>query len=348
MNLILDIDPSGIHKPNHIIQHPLPWISCFTPRQHILADKVCQEDNDFFLVHWPFKSEKQRQMFLDMDLSRWSTSACANALDSRIQIHARFNTVLFLIDDMIDKMGIVQGQKYINTLIHSVETNTAPSSPDTASQILATLFAQITLADKPKASDLWTALVPFWRAQTESRRDRTRSLDEYLAWRVTDIGHFVTGALGRWAIDASIPPHEEALIRSIDANIGAQVVLVNDLFSWEKELLDAAKMDSEVVNAVGLVMRLENVDAGAAQRMLAIKVKELEDKHVELLDGKMENLSRDSKVYVRFLENMAAGNESWSRGTARYNVVGGQQVRPEVENISFRVFDLEGDKGCDI
>lgn len=98
LNVVLDEDPNGVLKSTLIVQHRLPWKSNFTPRQHVLADAVCQMDNDFFYDQWPFTSEKHRRAFLDMDLSRWSTSVCAHGMDSRIGIYARFITILFLID----------------------------------------------------------------------------------------------------------------------------------------------------------------------------------------------------------------------------------------------------------
>ncbi|KAL4904343.1 isoprenoid synthase domain-containing protein [Aspergillus multicolor] len=262
MELTLDTDPSGIHKPTYIIKHPLQWTGKFTPRQHVLADAICAMNNDFFVKHWPFKSEKQRQKFLDMD--------------------------------MIDKLGNVEGRKYTDTLTHELETGKARISTDIASQALAVLFDQIRLTDREKADDLWCALLPFWRAQTEPHRDRATTLDEYLSWRATDIGHFVSTALGRWATGVSIPADEADLIHEIDLNIAAHVCLVNDLFSWEKELLAASETGAEIVNAVGIVMQQEDVDADTAQRMLAIRMEELETKHYQLLDGKGKELSRDS------------------------------------------------------
>jgi hypothetical protein len=104
-NLVLDEDPNGFLKSTYIVEHPLPWTSRFTPRQHVLGDAVCQMDADFFSDRWPFGSDKQRRAFLDMNLSLWSVSVCAHGMDSRIPIYSRFITVLFLIDGMFTLAG---------------------------------------------------------------------------------------------------------------------------------------------------------------------------------------------------------------------------------------------------
>jgi hypothetical protein len=123
-------------------------------------------------------------------------------------------------------------------------------------------------------------------------------------------------------------------------NIAVHVCIVNDLFSWDKELLDAAAFGSAIVNAVKIVMKDEIVDAKAAQLLLTAKVQQLEDRHFALVEKCGTGLSEESRRYIEFLVSMAAGNESWSRLTARYNIVNGERRKPEPENVSFREFSL--------
>ena len=122
----------------------------------------------------------------------------------------------------------------------------------------------------------------------------------------------------------------------IDRNIGIHVCVVNDLFSWDKEILDAAETNYDIVNAISIVMNQHNVDAEVARSRLAMKVPELELRHDQLLQQTLNPFSMESQRYIEFLVCLASGNESWSRLTARYNVVGGRKQKPEVENISFR------------
>jgi aristolochene synthase len=113
----------------------------------------------------------------------------------------------------------------------------------------------------------------------------------------------------------SIPASEQDAVRDIEMNIAAHVCIVNDLFSWEKELLDAAAWSSDLINAVSVVMREEDVNVTTAQFHLSSKVQNLESTHYELLERYRTFLSVESKRYVEFLVTMASGNESWSRLT---------------------------------
>ena len=124
----------------------------------------------------------------------------------------------------------------------------------------------------------------------------------------------------------------------IDRNIAIHVCVVNDLFSWDKEVLDAAETNYDIVNAISIVMNQDNVDAEEARVRLAAKVPELELRHDQLLrqSANPNPLSVESQRYIEFLVCLASGNESWSRLTARYNVVNGKKQKPEDENVSFR------------
>lgn len=141
----------------------------------------------------------------------------------------------------------------------------------------------------------------------------------------------------------SVPQHEKDQVHENDPNIAAHVCIVNDLFSWDKELLHADEMDGDIVNVVSIVMREDNVDVATAQARLSEKVQQLKRRHYLLLQEAQSTkpLSPESQRYIRFLTTLASGNEPWSRLTAMYNVVDGKQQKPEVGNISFRASELK-------
>jgi len=85
--------------------------------------------------------------------------------------------------------------------------------------------------------------------------------------------------LGRWALGVSIPRHEKEVVSEIEWNIGVHVCIVNDIFSWAKELIDEAELGIDIVNAVAIVMHWDNVDVATAQAKLAAQVLEIEAKH---------------------------------------------------------------------
>lgn len=144
-------------------------------------------------------------------------------------------------------------------------------------------------------------------------------------------------------MNITVPSSEYPWLTRVEDNIAAHLCIVNDLYSWEKELLTADQapdgFGGDLVNAISIVSREEHVDVQTAKQRLARKVNEVEKLHFELLEerkSRSEPMSYDLQKYLAFLEDLASGNESWSRVTARYNIVCGKFQRSSEENLSFR------------
>ncbi|KAF9058554.1 isoprenoid synthase domain-containing protein [Rhodocollybia butyracea] len=334
-------------------------------------------DNAFLLENWSFRSVEEKNLFVDMDISRWSLQVFPEVFDSRVQVCTQFITVLFLIDDMLDRMEHaevaaipipicqnyywlltfkMQATKIIHTFQAQVRGEKDTTPADREMSVVLQLLDEMESCDTEKAHDVKTELLRFWDAQVAPSRDEKPTIDAYLSYRDVDAGiklvtiFFTTcvcRSVARWGLDIVIPPDEYPWLSEVEYNISRHVVIVNDLFSWNKEVLLSqkcqGKLGGDLVNAVAITMQLEQVDASAAQARLAKMVQDLEENHFALLAsrdrGKMA-MSSDVERYIDFLEDMASGNESWSRVTARYYVGDGKQKRPTEENISFRSLEL--------
>jgi hypothetical protein len=87
-------------------------------------------------------------------------------------------------------LTVSQGRRYTDRLVHRLRREKAQIEDDVAGEILSSLYTQIENADEAKAHDLLDALVPFWNAQTQTNRSaRQMTLDQYLEYRVVDVGH---------------------------------------------------------------------------------------------------------------------------------------------------------------
>ena len=99
--------------------------------------------------------------------------------------------------------------------------------------------------------------------------------------------------------------------------------LVNDYFSWEKEWKNYQANDcqGEVINAVYLFMKWNNVDAKKAKNMVRSEIMARELKYCDLKAAHLSRGNVPEKVIYWFgiLDLITSGNFIWSMTTARYN-----------------------------
>ena len=83
----------------------VPYVPCDKPpptifdiQCHPRADAVCAELDSFFMKHWPFKTQKERNRFFTAQTNRWGCLAFPMADDDRVVDTIKVNTLLFLLD----------------------------------------------------------------------------------------------------------------------------------------------------------------------------------------------------------------------------------------------------------
>ena len=80
------------------IPHNKPPPTVFAIKCYPKADEVCRELDSFFLKHWPFKDQKERNRFFASQTNRWACYALPLVRDDRIIDSVKVNTLLFLLD----------------------------------------------------------------------------------------------------------------------------------------------------------------------------------------------------------------------------------------------------------
>ena len=85
----------------------VPYVPCNKPPRtifdiqcHPRADAVCAELDSFYMQHWPFKTQRDRDRFFTSQTNRWACYAFPMADDDRLLDTVRVNTLLFLLDGM--------------------------------------------------------------------------------------------------------------------------------------------------------------------------------------------------------------------------------------------------------
>ncbi|KAH8672844.1 isoprenoid synthase domain-containing protein [Tricladium varicosporioides] len=328
------------------VHHSKPWQSLFSPRLHHLGDAVCEIDNAYLIDRWGFPSKAAEKFFVDMDLSRWSVLVLPEILNSRIQLVTRFLTVLFLIDDNMD---YETGQEYVVNLKALVVGEKTSFTANDPNMIISEIINELDKFNHGKTNEVKTGVSQFWDFQVDRSRPSIKTLDDYLVFRVTETAMNVTHTLARLGMDLEIPAEEEHWLKKLEHITTYHIIIVNDLYSWDKELLQASNskttdIGGDLVSAITVVMKEENVDEMTAKKFLATKVHDLEVEYFDLVKEREKEgpMAIDARRYADCLPVMAAGNESWSRVTARYNVVNGKRMKPVEENLDFRAKFVNG------
>ena len=112
-------------------------------------------------------------------------------------------------------------------------------------------------------------------------------------------------------------------MRALERNCSKHISIVNDIFSWEKELRASQTGHQEgsvLCTAVKILADSTSLGIEGSRRVLWSMVREWEDMHNEMVALKLaEGCSQAAEDYMKGLEYQMSGNELWSRTTPRYH-----------------------------
>lgn len=132
----------------------------------------------------------------------------------------------------------------------------------------------------------------------------------------------------RFSMALSISHEELATLTPLEQNCSKQISVVNDIYSWEKEVYASQtghREGSALCSAVKVLVDETKLNTHAAKRVLWSLIREWELLHDELAAQILANPSGCSqavKDYIKGLEYQMSGNELWSKTTLRYSKVG--------------------------
>ncbi|TVY35497.1 Aristolochene synthase [Lachnellula subtilissima] len=335
---------------------PMP-ASIFKPLLHPREKETTAEVDGYFLKHWNFENEKARKKFVAAGFSRVTCFYFPEALDDRIHFACRLLAVLFLIDgmssertavvsssadkivDVLETMSFDEGSAYNERLIPISRGDVLPDRTIPVEYITYDLWESMRQHDKEMANDVLEPVFVFMRAQTDKTRIKPMGLGSYFEYREADVGkalaethparadHYrLLSALMRFSMGLKTTPDEIALARPVEMNCSKHISVINDVYSYEKELLAEKEGHAEggaLCSSVGILAKEADVDIAASKRLLVYMCREWELCHEQLVakirvqpNGRSENLRR----YMKGLEYQMGGNETWSQTTKRYSM----------------------------
>lgn len=116
-------------------------------------------------------------------------------------------------------------------------------------------------------------------------------------------------------------------VQEVEQNCSKHISVVNDIYSWEKEL-KASRMGHEegaaLCSAVSVLSAETSLSIPATKRVLWMMCREWEIRHRQLMSERCTSsvpCSGDLSMFMKGLEFQMSGNEIWSSTTPRYHLV---------------------------
>lgn len=134
----------------------------------------------------------------------------------------------------------------------------------------------------------------------------------------------------RFSMALRLGSAELATLAPLEQNCARHISVVNDIFSWDKEVRASQERDTEgaaLCSAVGVLAAETGLDFAATKRVLWPMVREWERVHERLVGelvmgaGPTEKVPVAVREYIKGLEFQMTGNEMWSMTTPRYREV---------------------------
>lgn len=126
----------------------------------------------------------------------------------------------------------------------------------------------------------------------------------------------------RFCMNIKLAKEEAELVRELDMNCSKHLAVINDIWSFEKELTAANVGHEEggaLCSSVSIMATEASISYPATKRTLYLLCREWELKHIELASSVIKQCDNASlRAYMEGLEYQMSGNEAWSRTTARY------------------------------
>ncbi|KAJ6034839.1 hypothetical protein N7460_009014 [Penicillium canescens] len=170
------------------------------------------------------------------------------------------------------------------------------------------------------ALDLWVE----WFDKGAGRRNHSQfdTLDEYLEYRILDVGKMYLTGVATFAMGLNIPEHELELRSQICRPAWVVIGLTNDLFSFDKELEAANDMGANhVCNALWVMMHEQSISQDEAKQLCRQKMGENVAEYIEAAQQTKNraDLSRDLRSFVEAVQYVMSGNLVWTLDAPRYN-----------------------------
>lgn len=244
--------------------------------------------------------------------------------------------------DVLDHMSFEAGEAYNNRLMPIMRGDVLPDRSISVETMMHELWESMRMHDKEMADDVLEPVFVFMRAQTDRARASHMSLGQYFEYREKDVGkayEFLQGktpernvsnsfssllsALMRFSMKLQMSSLELDLCQPVERNCAKHISVVNDIYSFEKEVVAAKTGHREggaICSSVEIMAEESALSVPASKRVLFLLCREWEITHQQLVTKiESEKFTPAVSAYTKGLEYQISGNEQWSHTTKRYH-----------------------------
>ncbi|KAF9870659.1 hypothetical protein CkaCkLH20_11965 [Colletotrichum karsti] len=231
------------------------------------------------------------------------------------------------VQNLLEDMSLEEGSAYNERLISLSKGKAEPDRAVPVEWITYELWNDMRSCDKVLADAILEPVFTFMRAQTDKSRLSINELGHYLNYRERDVGKALLSALMRFSMKLHLSPEQLHSVHEIEMNCSKHISVVNDIYSWEKELLasqNGHEEGSALCSSVSVLSSETNLHFSASKRILWVMCREWELVHEDLVKRRLESqiaCSSDLRAFMKGLEYQMSGNEAWSESTPRYHSV---------------------------
>ncbi|KAM5349173.1 hypothetical protein ACJ41O_008996 [Fusarium nematophilum] len=244
----------------------------------------------------------------------------------RMEVLAYFDEFIFLHDDVVEEVDQSKGDEQNDEAVEACRDAEQPAKVkrDTGRKLMLAKMTQRILAMDPEPASAALALWVEWFEKGAGRRNHTQfdTLDEYLEYRILDVGKMYLTGVMIFAMGLSIPSHEHPLRSDLCRPAWVALGLTNDLYSFDKELEAANRAgESHVCNALWVMMREQSIDKDEAKALCRHMIRDSVAQYVETVRSASarDDLSLDLRIFLEAVQYILSGNVVWTLGAPRYN-----------------------------
>ncbi|KAK0639803.1 isoprenoid synthase domain-containing protein [Cercophora newfieldiana] len=249
--------------------------------------------------------------------------AFPETIPERMKLLAYFDEFIFLHDDVVEAVDQKEVSPVVRLLRLAYKADNDVSR-DTGRHLMVSKVSQQMLAIDPVPATETLALWVEWFDKGAGRRNHTRfdSLEEYLEYRILDVGKMYLTGVAIFAMGLRIPPHEHELRSQLCRPAWVALGLTNDLYSIDKEREAAKTMgEDHVCNAVWVAQQEYGLGEDEAKELCREKTKDCVVQYLQTVEevSRRTDVSRDLKIFVEAVQYILSGNVVWTLGAPRYH-----------------------------
>lgn len=248
-------------------------------------------------------------------------------LPDRMEVMAYFNEFIFLQDDVVEAADQATGDAQNDEAEEACRDGAkgkAEAKKATGRRYMVTKASKQMLAIDPGPATAALALWAEWFEKGAGRRNHVQftTLDEFLEYRILDVGKMYLTGVTIFVMGLTIPEHEADLRSQLCYPAWVALGLTNDLYSIAKEREAAAQSgDAHLVNSLWVLMHEHGISEPEAELRCRQMIKDNVATFVATVEEarKRTDISHDLLVFLDAIQYLISGNLIWTRTAPRYN-----------------------------